>query len=65
MKIPLHQIKTEEFVPVKTYMRCYAHEDHFTNQCSKPRDLKSGPSAGHLDTSGTRAPPTPKNASTA
>lgn len=38
MRIPHHQIKEQDYTPISTCMRCYAVEDHFTNQCPKPKE---------------------------
>lgn len=35
MSIPPHQIQKEENTNITTCMRCYAHEGHYINQCSK------------------------------
>ena len=40
MRIPPHQIKAEEYIPIKTCMRCYKIEQHFTNQCPEPKEYK-------------------------
>ena len=40
MRIAPHQIKAEEYIPIKTCMRCYKIEEHFTNQCPEPKDYK-------------------------
>ena len=40
MRIPPHQMKSEEYVPVQTCMKCYEIESHFTNQCPKGREYK-------------------------
>ncbi len=35
-----HEIKLETYIPIKCCMRCYALEDHFTNECPKTREYK-------------------------
>ena len=40
MRIPPHQMKNEEYVPIQTCMKCYEIDSHFTNQCPKGRDYK-------------------------
>ena len=40
MSVPPTQIKEETFIPITTCMRCYALEDHLTNQCPQPKDYK-------------------------
>lgn len=40
MSIPPHQIEEEDYVEVTMCMRCYAMEDHYTNQCPKEKDYK-------------------------
>lgn len=39
-RVPPHQLQREEYIPVKTCMRCYAVEDHNTPDCPKPREYK-------------------------
>ena len=40
ISIPGHAIKIETYIPIKCCMRCYALEDHFTNECSLPSSYK-------------------------
>ena len=40
INIPAHEIKLETYIPIKCCMRCYALEEHFTNECPKSRDYK-------------------------
>ena len=40
ISIPAHEIKLESYIPVKCCMRCYALEDHYTNECKKSKDYK-------------------------
>lgn len=47
MLIPPHQIK-ETYTQVITCMKCYKMEDHYTNQCTKPRDYKICSEYGEL-----------------
>lgn len=49
MRVPPHQIKEQEFTPLNTCMRCYAVEEHFTNQCPKPSDYVICSECGSLE----------------
>ncbi len=40
IRIPNYKIKQEEYVPIKTCMRCYAVEDHNTGECPKETEYK-------------------------
>lgn len=40
MSIPSHSIKQEKFYNIQTCFRCYAIEDHFSNQCNQSPDFK-------------------------
>ena len=44
-------------------MRCYQLEDHYTNQCTKPKQFKLGSDAHKRDTLGNTAPKKKNNAS--
>ncbi len=37
---PCHEIKLEIYIPVKSCMKCYTLEDHFTSECPKSQDYK-------------------------
>lgn len=39
-RVPPHQIKEEEFIPIKTCLHCYKLADHYTNQCPSPKERK-------------------------
>lgn len=49
MNIPHYNIKQEIFYNIKTCFKCYKIETHFTNQCTKPKELTicSGYSEGY------------------
>lgn len=40
MSISPHTIKTDEYIPIVTCLRCYALEDHTTSKCPKPKQYK-------------------------
>ncbi len=40
ISIPPHEIKLENYIPIKCCMRCYNLEDHFTSECPKSRDYR-------------------------
>ncbi len=40
ISIPCHEIKLETYIPIKCCMKCYALEDHFSNECPKSKDFK-------------------------
>ncbi len=37
---PTHEIKPETYIPIKSCMKCYTLEDHFTSECLKSKEYK-------------------------
>ncbi len=51
LRIPCHNIKQEEYIPIQTCMRCYKIADHNTSDCAKDIDYKirfEGEAQGHV-----------------
>ncbi|MPC62211.1 hypothetical protein E2C01_056294 [Portunus trituberculatus] len=40
MNILSHSIKIEQYIPLMTFLRCYAIEDHIISKCPKPKEFK-------------------------
>ncbi len=40
ISVPSYEIKQETYIQIKCCLKCYALEDHFTNECKVPKEYK-------------------------